>query len=454
MGDFEIDAVLQFMLSKGGRVRNHELVTHFKNVLNHPVNKALNREKFKDYVNELASIKLDAGEKVLVLKRKYRPGSMYGDSTNSSSSSSASLSLSNSSSYLSKSSGSKPSFSNTTAASEPNLIPPETSMERPPEQNVSARAQSEPPSASPSDSTDGPMMSKIKDEHMPVNLSKTDRVTEQKKIFEDSVSVSGSNVSLASTESQRSATSSTSGVTSTDDDPNASVISVRDKIKNLNKISSEVDLQQPVGNRKNNKYTKGYKHKYTKRYKHKYPKGVDDDDMSHASGVSYVTLTPEQRDWMVVSAASDYHDMNRLLSKNPSLAKLKTALHWAAKNGKMEVIKLIANKPGVKVNQRSGYTPLHLAAIHDHEYIIELLVQTFKADPNIRDYSGKKAKQYLKNSASSKAQRKRVISVYSSPSYEALNTIVTNSNHAQLKTKAGIRLEISDPIPIDSSSSI
>ncbi|RUS89415.1 hypothetical protein EGW08_002852, partial [Elysia chlorotica] len=54
---------------------------------------------------------------------------------------------------------------------------------------------------------------------------------------------------------------------------------------------------------------------------------------------------------------------------------------------------------------KGGYTALHLAAIHGHEQIIELLVQTFKADANLRDYSGKKAKQYLKNSASSKAQQ-------------------------------------------------
>ncbi|XP_071177056.1 uncharacterized protein [Mytilus edulis] len=43
--------------------------------------------------------------------------------------------------------------------------------------------------------------------------------------------------------------------------------------------------------------------------------------------------------------------------------------------------------------------------MHGHENIIELLVQTYKADSNIRDYSGKKAKQYLRNSASTKAQQ-------------------------------------------------
>ncbi|XP_045191907.2 uncharacterized protein LOC123548589 isoform X3 [Mercenaria mercenaria] len=53
---------------------------------------------------------------------------------------------------------------------------------------------------------------------------------------------------------------------------------------------------------------------------------------------------------------------------------------------------------------QGGYTPLHLAAIQGHEGIIELLTKTYYADANIRDYSGKKAKQYLSNSASSRAQ--------------------------------------------------
>ncbi|XP_045191905.2 uncharacterized protein LOC123548589 isoform X2 [Mercenaria mercenaria] len=58
---------------------------------------------------------------------------------------------------------------------------------------------------------------------------------------------------------------------------------------------------------------------------------------------------------------------------------------------------------------QGGYTPLHLAAIQGHEGIIELLTKTYYADANIRDYSGKKAKQYLSNSASSRAQRDSLV---------------------------------------------
>lgn len=39
--------------------------------------------------------------------------------------------------------------------------------------------------------------------------------------------------------------------------------------------------------------------------------------------------------------------------------------------------------------------------------IYDLILSSPGADSNLRDYSGKKAKQYLRNSASTRAQRKR-----------------------------------------------
>ena len=77
-----------------------------------------------------------------------------------------------------------------------------------------------------------------------------------------------------------------------------------------------------------------------------------------------------------------------------------------------------------------------------------------EADANLRDYSGRKAKQYLKNSASSKAQRKRILSTYNvNNSYETLSSLVPNAEAHHVVTKSGVRLSISDPIPMDPSSS-
>lgn len=90
--------------------------------------------------------------------------------------------------------------------------------------------------------------------------------------------------------------------------------------------------------------------------------------------------------------------------------------------------------------------------IQPHNFNVMNLVST-EADPNLRDYSGRKAKQYLKNSASSKSQRKRFLSSFAS-SYEPANLVFTHSNHVPAKTKSGSRLCISDPIPIDNSSTV
>ncbi|XP_062613682.1 ankyrin repeat domain-containing protein SOWAHC-like isoform X4 [Saccostrea cucullata] len=105
----------------------------------------------------------------------------------------------------------------------------------------------------------------------------------------------------------------------------------------------------------------------------------DPDDESNSSGSCYVSLDSEEKEWIVVSSTSEYHPIHRMLTKNPTLVNVKEFT--------------------------SGYTALHLAAMHGHEDIIELLVSTYKADANLRDYSGKKAKQYLRNTASTKAQR-------------------------------------------------
>ncbi|XP_037977946.2 E3 ubiquitin-protein ligase mind-bomb-like isoform X3 [Plutella xylostella] len=75
-----------------------------------------------------------------------------------------------------------------------------------------------------------------------------------------------------------------------------------------------------------------------------------------------------------------------------------TAMHWACKRGHEDLVKLLAGAVRNIVNARSngGYTPLHLAMQYRHENIYKLLVDVYDADPNMLDWSGKKAKQYLK----------------------------------------------------------
>uniref|UniRef100_A0ABM5G4T4 Uncharacterized protein isoform X1 n=1 Tax=Pogona vitticeps TaxID=103695 RepID=A0ABM5G4T4_9SAUR len=52
---------------------------------------------------------------------------------------------------------------------------------------------------------------------------------------------------------------------------------------------------------------------------------------------------------------------------------------------------------------QGGYTPLHVAALHGHQHLMELLIGTFGAGQNIRDYSGHLAMHYLHTEASDRA---------------------------------------------------
>ncbi|XP_064470621.1 ankyrin repeat domain-containing protein SOWAHA-like [Ornithodoros turicata] len=69
--EFSLELVKQFLLDKGGKVTNHELVKHFKGYLNDPIYKVDIRHRFKDYVNTLASVKDEGGTKYLILKKEY-----------------------------------------------------------------------------------------------------------------------------------------------------------------------------------------------------------------------------------------------------------------------------------------------------------------------------------------------------------------------------------------------
>ncbi|GFT00727.1 uncharacterized protein TNCV_3114091 [Trichonephila clavipes] len=60
-------------------------------------------------------------------------------------------------------------------------------------------------------------------------------------------------------------------------------------------------------------------------------------------------------------------------------------------------------------NPFQGYTPLHVAAMYGNEEIMEVLINTYGADSNARDYSGKRPLHYLP-----KNQAERFLSLYPS----------------------------------------
>uniref|UniRef100_A0A9J8AAE6 Ankyrin repeat domain-containing protein SOWAHC-like n=1 Tax=Cyprinus carpio carpio TaxID=630221 RepID=A0A9J8AAE6_CYPCA len=84
-------------------------------------------------------------------------------------------------------------------------------------------------------------------------------------------------------------------------------------------------------------------------------------------------------------------------TRSITASSVMTALHWAAKQGRVEMVDMMA-RSGADVNQRAGYTPLHLASLHGHDKIIQLLINNYNAKVNVRDYHGKMAAHYWSGS--------------------------------------------------------
>uniref|UniRef100_A0A146RG11 Ankyrin repeat domain-containing protein 57 n=1 Tax=Fundulus heteroclitus TaxID=8078 RepID=A0A146RG11_FUNHE len=138
------------------------------------------------------------------------------------------------------------------------------------------------------------------------------------------------------------------------------------------------------------------------------------DDAKYSESVP---LEPVAHEWLVKCAAGLWGQIYALLLQDARLAQRKdfmsgfTALHWAAKGGSCDMIhKLmdVSGKRGTYVNINSkahgGYTPLHIAAMHGHAEVMVALVQRYKASVNERDNDGKKALHYLGEGASAEVR--------------------------------------------------
>lgn len=133
---------------------------------------------------------------------------------------------------------------------------------------------------------------------------------------------------------------------------------------------------------------------------------------------STVPLDQAEHLWLVGSASGLWSQIYGLLMRDAQLAEKRdfmsgfTALHWAAKSGNSEMVaKLIdiSKNKGIDIDVNAkthgGYTPLHIAAMHDQKYILGMLVNVYGADVNVRDNSGKKAHHYLHGGISEGVRR-------------------------------------------------
>lgn len=150
---------------------------------------------------------------------------------------------------------------------------------------------------------------------------------------------------------------------------------VKEHAQKINRMASQTELKPPMP-----LPAPSHTPHSTNRVKSR--NSVKDEDTDSGSVQPLDSL---RRKWIIAASNCDYNELVSLLKEEPKLSGYKdftsgyTAVHWAAKFGKSEIVKLIAGTYGVNANIKShgGFTPLHLAAIHKHESIMELLISTY-----------------------------------------------------------------------------
>ncbi|XP_029669385.1 ankyrin repeat domain-containing protein SOWAHB isoform X2 [Formica exsecta] len=364
-GELSLEEIRNYLLENGGTARNHDLVKHFKRFLTDPETRVEARNRFKEYVNTLATIKNEEGDKYLVLKKKYRQP------------------------FLDFS----PPQSVGSPLASPDLATPVSPLREPPPYR--------PPPPAPLSPSSNSSHASLEESAMPISGRENDqkndnpdtsspsvppvpprRKSQDKLKLENKENVDKNKSGFSETVIKEDETTTTTNPTS------AEQLSVRERMQRFNRMASETDLPA----RPNDTTTSARK---------RADKGADEDDSASVAS----QLDGKSREWLVRAAQGDYQALAKLAAEEPRLTRLKdptsgTALHWGAKHGEENIIKLIAGtyrdyNKSINETTNGGYTPLHIAMQFGHENIFNLLVQVYGANQDIRDYSGRKARQYL-----------------------------------------------------------
>ncbi|XP_030767459.1 ankyrin repeat domain-containing protein SOWAHB isoform X2 [Sitophilus oryzae] len=338
-----IEEIHQFFRENGGKVKNKDVVRHFKKYLTDPATKDENRKKFKEFVNLLAHTKQEAGEKILILKSQYNTSKLSLTSRTS---------------------------STTSLTSPPPLRDPRnaigipTSPSTPPRQPPPYR--NPPPVVSPNSSFDS------------ISLSSTSTVDDRPQAPPRRRSGSEEKRNVL----PGGVVSSLAG-----NGAGKEVLSVKERTQQFNRMASTEEELTPTKTPKSAEKEK------------KKSRGVSDDSETS-------TQTPidakKCQEWYVTTSKGDLQELLKLAKEEPRLVNKKdpftyNVLHWGAKHGNEEIIKIFTGSYKVDINSRTngGYTPLHIAAQFAHKDFFKKLLQDYHADPNIRDYSGRTPEYYL-----------------------------------------------------------
>ncbi|XP_059223970.1 uncharacterized protein LOC106091120 [Stomoxys calcitrans] len=391
--ELSLNEIRKYMLDNGCKVTNHSLVKHFKRFLTHPDTQIEARKEFKTYVNILATIKNENNQKYLILRKKYLTecpsedvvqraiSQAGGGGSEAVPSSPGGVSLTSDEAMASPLRKPPPyipppevSTTPTVAMYEGTPLAPMVEITHATEDDDTIKTQSE----GPAYNIDGQKLeAKANEEKSVSRVNSVDETANKENIPRFSFS-SGS-----------SATDSTDMGNGTGDKSSDSEnpMSVKEATRKFNRMASEEEAKiiSPPTKKKPEKQL------------------IEEKELPE------VTLAhPKAKEWIVAMAKASYQELAKLATDHPELVKLQdpstgyTALHWGAKHGNEDVIKLIAGtyKANVNATTNGGYTPLHIAMQFGRVNVFALLCNTYKANRDLLDWAGNKALDYSKQQTS------------------------------------------------------
>ncbi|XP_055764871.1 ankyrin repeat domain-containing protein SOWAHC-like [Salvelinus fontinalis] len=437
------ELVVQFLTERGGRVKNQIFIDYFKAVFpEDPDQKAIVREKFKAYVDNVAFVKLENGVKFVCLKKKYRVSlkcTVEKDSEYNGNGTGTLLEQEDSGSVISK------SYKNLIEDCAPQLHLSVSSAADVRSWETTANEEAQDISPGSGYGTDNATRARPHDisgiilEGKIVERAASTRSVVQNNRLSDNMGNAlglGGNgeqtlqphdiPQIAVIEASPLPTSADGSMFHLPRRPfptNAqdSLLSRHPSSEDGADEGQYYDFQQSISGSDSNT-TKGSRNNFIELMMNsslQVRRSMVLRNSDSASVVSSttdedgasVTLDPLEHEWMMCASDGQWESLHRLLSCEPNLVMKKdfvtgfTCLHWAAKQGKQELLALIVNfakqhTVPININAQSsaGYTPLHLAAMHNQVEVVKLLVGAYDADVEARDYNGKKACQYLTNS--------------------------------------------------------
>nr|NP_001137942.2 sosondowah, isoform J [Drosophila melanogaster]ACL83297.2 sosondowah, isoform J [Drosophila melanogaster] len=390
--ELSVAEIRNYMLANECKVTNHALVKHFKKFLTHPQSQNEARKRFKTYVTLLSTIKNENNQKFLILRKKYVNECPTDEVVE--------RAVAAASGIPEPSSPGGASLNFDSPMRQPPPYKPPPMVTSPPAVSI-AKEHQENYQECVDEFTAA--IKRIEPARLERRTSvKSEDLDQQEKPEKTSRSNSidvidnKENIPRFSFSSEASSASSTSIEKPEMADPTAPAavgdvaenpISVKEATRKFNRMASEEEAKiiSPPAKKKPEKQL------------------IEEKDSPE------VTLAhPKAKEWIVSMAKANYQELAKMASEYPELVKLQcpatgyTALHWAAKHGNEDVVKLIAGTYKADVNARTngGYTPLHLATQFGRDNIFELLWNVYKANRDIMDWSGNKPLDYSRQRSS------------------------------------------------------